>query len=86
MFEFYGVSAFKAVASFLFILFAVCPDGYGLVAEETCELCPRGTYKKREVCMPCPDGYTTLGNGSNSQYDCKIGMSVIIFINIMEHS
>ena len=55
-----------------------CKDGWKVVGDQQCAPCPVGTYKDNDEdvfgqCTPCPDGFTTLSDGSTNRYDCSIG-------------
>jgi len=57
-----------------------CPDGYQVVFNTSCQVCPRGTYKDNRggvfgTCKDCPEGKTTLYEGSTSKRECYKGIS-----------
>ncbi|CAH1794302.1 unnamed protein product [Owenia fusiformis] len=56
-----------------------CQTGYEVGAvNETCRICPRGTYKNNSLdgifstCLTCPMGMTTANNGSSVIDQCNI--------------
>ncbi|KAK3789280.1 hypothetical protein RRG08_001670 [Elysia crispata] len=52
-----------------------CDSGEQLLASGVCSPCSVGTYRDKSisrVCVPCPDGYTTLGQGNQAQSNCSI--------------
>ncbi|XP_065921864.1 uncharacterized protein [Magallana gigas] len=53
-----------------------CPEGTQLKPDGNCVDCPRGYYRSflLDVCMECPAGNTTAGNGSTSKDSCYITM------------
>ena len=56
-----------------------CPAGYYIGEGETCEPCPRHTFKVKldyyaEECTPCPDGTPgTFDTNSTSEDECHYG-------------
>ena len=58
-----------------------CEHGEELNEDNTCEICPQGTYRTVHVdlsCISCQDGRTTTGPGATSQADCTRG-NLILF-------
>eukprot|EP00096_Caligus_rogercresseyi_P005025 TRINITY_DN1980_c0_g2_i1.p1 TRINITY_DN1980_c0_g2~~TRINITY_DN1980_c0_g2_i1.p1 ORF type:complete len:2992 (-),score=731.35 TRINITY_DN1980_c0_g2_i1:531-9380(-) len=52
-----------------------CEDGHQLGENGECTPCFPGTYRSKGLhlaCEPCPNGFTTLENGSKTQSDCAI--------------
>eukprot|EP00775_Hariotina_reticulata_P003324 gene3324-3601_t len=50
-------------------------DGWGMTESSVVEICQVGFYnpgQNRLPCTACPNGYTTLGTGSNTSTDCVI--------------
>ncbi|XP_035225013.1 sushi, von Willebrand factor type A, EGF and pentraxin domain-containing protein 1-like, partial [Stegodyphus dumicola] len=52
----------------------VCNAGhFGSGHKHKCHLCPKGTYKadaSKQPCIPCPENFTTIAEGSSSFSDC----------------
>eukprot|EP00105_Crassostrea_gigas_P030837 XP_011453298.1 PREDICTED: signal peptide, CUB and EGF-like domain-containing protein 3 [Crassostrea gigas] len=51
-----------------------CPEGTELKPDGKCVECPRRYYRSflEDVCMECPTGNTTAGNGSTSKDSCDM--------------
>ena len=59
----------------------ICGNGKYISADKVCKLCPKGTYNdedliNQERCKACVTGKTTLGEGSESDDDCAIPISI----------
>ena len=53
----------------------VCESGTELIADGTCQVCARGSYRTQGVepnCVSCPMGYTTPAERSLTIDDCSI--------------
>ena len=53
----------------------VCDSGTELIADGTCQVCARGSYRTLGVepnCVSCPMGYTTPAERSLTIDDCSI--------------
>ncbi|GAV01451.1 hypothetical protein RvY_12161 [Ramazzottius varieornatus] len=54
---------------------ADCDDGEELMPQFVCRTCQRGNYRSRGMgpsCLPCPKGFTTMGNRSMAATECSV--------------
>ncbi|XP_037073315.1 sushi, von Willebrand factor type A, EGF and pentraxin domain-containing protein 1-like [Pollicipes pollicipes] len=54
---------------------AACESGQQLALDNTCQPCPRGTYRAadaQQTCSLCPEGTTTATTGSTISDDCSL--------------
>ncbi|KAL5015279.1 hypothetical protein ScPMuIL_009549 [Solemya velum] len=66
-----------------FYLTANCTAGQ-FINGSTCTACPKGSYQDqplKSTCQHCPDGQTTINNGSDSPSDCIFNCTAGHFIN-----
>ncbi|XP_043235006.1 sushi, von Willebrand factor type A, EGF and pentraxin domain-containing protein 1-like [Amphibalanus amphitrite] len=52
-----------------------CESGFQLAVDNTCQPCPRGTYRAsgaQQTCTACPEGTTTESGGATSAESCSL--------------